>query len=68
MIGLIAASQRIQVQPQLDVVGQVEGDVVAARDEAVRELDHAPDPAEALQMRLDETETQTPPRTRHATD
>ena len=66
-IGLIAASQRIHVQRMLDAVGQVEGDLVTPRDEAVRELDHAPDPAEAAEMRLDETETQTPPRIRHPT-
>ena len=60
--------RRVALHPraaELDAVGQVEGDVVPARDEPVRELDHAPDTAEALQMRLDETETQTPPRTRH---
>src|SRR5207247_1141674 len=50
---------------RLDAVGKVEGDRVPARDQAVRELDHAPDPAEALEMRLDEAETQTPPRIRH---
>jgi hypothetical protein len=38
---------------------------MTARDQPVRELDHAPDPAEALEVRLDEPETQTPPRTRH---
>ena len=51
--------------PQIGVVGQVEGDVVAARDEAVGELEHAPDSAEARQMGLDETKTHAPPRIRH---
>ena len=42
--------------PEILVVGQVEGDVVAPADQPVRELDHAPDAAEALEMRLDEAE------------
>ena len=38
---------------------------MAARDEPIRELEHAPDSAEARQMRFDETETHAPPRIRH---
>ena len=42
--------------PEILVVGQVEGDVVAPADQPIGEFDHAPDAAEALEMGLHETE------------
>ena len=38
---------------------------VAAHHNCGSVLDHSPDAAETLEMGLDETETQTPPTTRH---
>jgi len=56
--------RRVTAHPhttRLDTLREIEGHRVAARDQPVRELHHAPDATESLEMGLDEAETQTPP-------